>query len=382
MPNPPKHIMIIAGEASGDLHAAHLIEAIKRLDSSISFSGLGGSRMKAVGVEIYYDLTKLALIGFVEVLKHYSEIKKAFNLILKKIDETQIDTVILVDYPGFNLRLAKELKKRHKKVIYYISPQVWAWKRNRVYLIQKYVDKMLVFFEFEKNFYAQFGIHVDCVGNPLIDEIQITQPKEKFLQAIGLQDFRLTIGLLPGSRAKEIETHLPLMLESAQILNKEYPMMQFLVIKASTISNELINHYLKDYPTLPIKIVEDQTYNGINACDLCIVTSGTATLETAILQKPMVVIYKTSFLTWALAKIFIKIPDIGLVNVVAGKRIVPECVQFQATSSLIARELKDMFTNEPRLADIKSELRKVKSLLGSGGASERAAKEILNVLGR
>ncbi len=378
----PKHIIVIAGETSGDMHAAHLVREIQHLDPSITFSGLGGSKMQEADVELYHDMTKIAVVGFVEVLKHYGTFRRIFYQTLKEIRQRRPAAVVLVDYPGFNLRLAKKIKKRGIKVIYYISPQIWAWKKNRVYAIKKYVDKMLVLFEFEKEFYARFGMEVDFVGNPLIDDITVNVPKEQFLQKHRLLDYKMTIGILPGSRQKEVDTLLPIMLKAAAILTREFPMIQFLIVKAPTIEQACIEGHIQNHETNPpqplsLAIVEDM-YDGINACQLCMVASGTATLETAILQKPMVITYKTSFLTWALAKCFIKIPDIGLVNVVAQQRIVPECVQYQATGEHIAKKLKNMFTNEIRLTDIKSELLKVKRSLGDPGASRRAAEVIFN----
>ena len=376
MESKPKHFILVAGEASGDLHGAHLVEAIKSLAPSTTFSGLGGEKMKSSGVELYGDLTQMAVVGFWEVLKHYGNIKKTFHLILKKIDLTHVDAVILIDYPGFNLRLARELKKRNIKVIYYISPQVWAWKKNRVHFIKKNVDQMLVLFPFEVDFYAQFGVTVHCVGHPLIDTIQVNTPKGNYLTSLDLSTKTLTIGILPGSRQKEIEVLLPIMLTAAKNLISDFPEIQFLILKAPTIPRSSLEHYLEG-SALTYRIIEDNTYDGINACNLCMVASGTATLETAILQKPMVIVYKTSLLTWILAKLVVKIKNIGLVNVVAGKRIVPECVQFQATGTIIAKELKNIFTNEPKIAEIKTNLKSVKESLGLSGASQRAAEEIL-----
>lgn len=374
-----KHIIIVAGEASGDMHAAHLVEAIRRLDPSVSFSGLGGPMMRNGGVELYQDLTEMAVVGFWEVVRHYRDIKKAFRLALEKIETAKADAVILVDYPGFNLRLARELKKRNTKIIYYISPQVWAWQKGRVYLIKKNVDKMLVLFRFEKDFYARFGVDARFVGHPLVDAVNVHTPKEDFLATHDLPGDRLTIGILPGSRRKEIERILPVMLAAAGALNREFPQIQFLILKAPTIVKSSIEGCLQK-TAIPCRIVENHIYDGINACDLCMVASGTATLETAILQKPMVVVYKTSLLTWVLAKLFVRIADIGLVNVVAGKRVVPECVQFQATGERIARELRNIFTDELKIADIKTNLKRVKESIGPGGASQRAAEEVLRTL--
>lgn len=374
-----KHLIIVAGEASGDMHAASLVGAIKSLNPNVKFSGLGGGQMQAAGVELYENLVDFAVVGFIEVLKHFGEFKRIFNLILEKVDETKADAVILVDYPGFNLRLARAFKEKNVKVIYYISPQVWAWKENRVKLIQQFTDRMLVLFKFEEQFYAKRKISVDFVGHPLLDTIAVRAPREIFLQMVGFPQNKLTIGLLPGSRQKEVETLLPVMIKAGERLYRDNNKLQFLIMKAPTIAEEWLKTYTEQ-TSIPIKIVSDQTYDGINACGICMVASGTATLETAILEKPMVVVYKTSLFTWALAKLFVKIPYIGLVNVVAGKKIVPECIQFDARPEKIAAELKAIFSDEIKIAEIKAELKKVRESLGEGGASHRAAEIILQTL--
>lgn len=370
--------MIIAGEASGDQHGAHLVDELKKSDPSLTFSGIGGQMMKESGVAIDYDLTKIAIIGFLEVLKHYLTFRKAFYGIIKKVKERKPQAVVLIDYPGFNLRLAKKLRGLGVKIIYYISPQVWAWKKNRVYFIKKHIDRMLVIFQFEKAFYAKHGVDVEFVGHPLIDEIKIGFSKQEILSILGLHDYKLTIGLLPGSRPKEIERHLPVMIEAARILLRKYPMTQFVIVKAPTIEEKTLEAYIP--PDMKISIWAENPYDGISACDLCMVCSGTATLETAILNKPMVVVYITSWITYTLAKKLVKIPNIGLVNVVADKQIVPECIQQDATGAKIAKELEAIMINEPRILDIKDELFKVKESLGGGGASQRAAGKILEVI--
>jgi len=379
MSRPHKHIMIVAGEASGDMHAAHLVDEIKKLDPSITFSGLGGTKMKESGVELYEDLTRLAVVGFWEIWTHYTDIKRIFNLIVEKVQTTQTKSVILVDYPGFNLLLAKQLKKLNVQVLYYISPQVWAWKKSRVKTIKKYVDKMFVLFKFEKEFYAKFDVDVELVGHPLVDTITLSSSKNEILSSLGFSQEKLTIGILPGSRQKEINTLLPIMLEACQIIYDTHPQAQFMIIKAPTIERTHMEK-LSSHVHFPLRIIEEKRYDSINASDLCIVASGTATLETGLLEKPMVVVYKTSFLTWLLAKMFIKIPDIGLVNVVAEKRIVPECIQFQATGKNIAKELMDIYSDKIKIADIKAGLQNLKNLLGEPEASRRAAEKILNHL--
>jgi len=368
--------MIIAGEASGDMHAADLVKAIKTLDPNITFSGLGGPKMHNAGVELYEDLTKIAVVGFAEVIKHFQDFLSIFDAFLKRVDELNPSAVILVDYPGFNLRMAKELKKRNIKVIYYISPQLWAWKENRIKSIKECIDKMLVLFAFEKEFYAKRGVDVEFVGHPLIDQIKVEIPREQLLESLDFDKNYPVIGILPGSRRKEVEKLLPPMLEAAKILHEGNPNLQFLIMKAPTIR---IN-FLKDYSgihSLPLHIIPDRTYDGINACDLCMVASGTATLETAILNKPMVVVYKTSLPTYWLAKSFVKIPNIGLVNVVANKQIVPECIQNNAKGNKIAEELEEILKDNNKSASIKEELLKVKSTLGAPGASQRAAEKVL-----
>lgn len=381
MPSPSKHIFIVAGEASGDMHAAHLVDALKHQDPSLIFSGLGGQQMQKSGVALLEDLTRISVVGFWEVLKHFQEFKRLFHAALAQIERTKPAAVILVDYPGFNLRLAREIKKRglKTKVIYYISPQVWAWKESRVKLIKECTDRMLVLFPFEKEFYARHGMDVAFVGHPLLDMLKIKTPREPFLHSLSLTSHKLTIGLLPGSRHKEIENLLPVMIRAAQILTEEFQQIQFLLVKAPTIDLTFLKRHITD-ASLPLVIVEQGTYEAINASDLCVVASGTATFETALLQKPMVVVYKTSLITYLLAKWLVKIPYIAMANVVAGKMIVPECIQFDANGERIAQELKAIFTDEVKIIAIKSELEKVRNSLGEPGASMRAAREILKTI--
>ena len=369
--------IIVAGEASGDMHAAHLVRALKERCPRAVFSGLGGPKMAEEGVGLLTDMTRLAVVGFVEVLKHYLEIRKIFHALLAHVQETRPDAVILVDYPGFNLRLAPEIKKLGVRVIYYISPQVWAWKEKRVETIRAYTDRMLVLFPFEKGFYARHNIDVALVGHPLVDTVRVDKEPRDYLRAHGIPEGDIVIGLLPGSRLNEIAQLLPVMLEAGhRIKAKTLSPVKFLLFKAPTISRALLDQYISQQD-LPVRIMETGVYDGIQACNLCLVASGTATLETAILNTPMVVIYKTSFLTWLLAKLFVKIPCIGLVNVVAGRKIVPECIQQEATAQTVGLEAMKILSNAERRIQIKKELSRVKELLGEPGASVRAAEEVL-----
>ncbi len=371
--------MIVAGEVSGDIHAANLVKAIKQHHPNIRFSGLGGRHLAEEGVELYADLTKLAVIGFIEVVRHFPAIRAMFNLILQKAALEQPDLVILVDYPGFNLRLAKKLKQQNIKVIYYVSPQVWAWKEKRIALIKRTVDRMIVFFDFEKTLYAQYGMHADFVGHPLIDHVTVTTSRFDMLRQLGLNPDAPTIGLLPGSRTKEIETLLPIMARSAEIIHQKIPSAQFILTKAKNLSQDLITQHLT-VQHLPITIVDKEFHNCVNACDVCIVASGTATLETALLEKPMVIIYKTAWLTHLLCRFLIKIQWIGLPNIIARREIVPECLQNDAESHIIADKLLALYQNPFQMESTINALKDMRAKLGGPGASHRAAQIIIDEL--
>jgi len=374
-----KKIIIVAGEASGDIHAANLVKAIYDLDKDVRFFGLGGIKMKEAGVELFYNLTDLAVVGFVEVIKNLGKFRKIFFDLLNKIDKIKPQAVILIDYPGFNLRLARELKKRNIKVVYYISPQVWAWGANRIKKIKCYVDKMISILKFEEDLYHNAGIDVSFVGHPLLDIISVTQNKEEFLKTNGLSTNNLTICLLPGSREKEIQRIFPIMLQTAKIIHEQIHHTQFIIVKSHTLTQEIFTQCMQNID-LPIKIIENKTYNCLNACDFAIVTSGTATLETAILKKPMVILYKIAFLTWLFLKDIVKIPYIGLVNVIANKKIVPEYIQYNCQAKKIATEILRILSDKERYAKIRSDLEETTGLLGSPGASRRAAKIILELI--
>lgn len=368
--------MMIAGEVSGDMRAAEVAVALRGLSPSLKITGVGGECMKKAGVECFADITQLAVIGFLEVLKNYGQIKKVFDQILEEVDRIKPQAVLLVDYPGFNLRLAQKLKERRIKVIYYISPQVWAWREQRVKVIRKAIDKMIVLFSFEQTFYKKHKIEVDFVGHPLMDEIKITSAPRDVLVKLGLHTGHSVIGLLPGSREKEISRHLPVMVKAAEILYKANQQRQFLVLQAPGIRLETIKA-VTGTAACPIQVVEQRGYNEFNALTACIVASGTATLEAAILKKPMVIVYKTSWLTYFLAKLFVKIPNISLANIVAGRTIVPELIQDKATPLNIAAEMEKLLSDHKLTNRVQKEFDKFPIWLGDPGASQRAAKIIL-----
>lgn len=377
----PKNILIVAGEASGDLHAADLINEIKKINAEIQFFGLGGEKMQEQGVDLSFNMTELAVVGLFEVLRNLNKFKKIFHDLLRKVDAKKPDLAILVDYPGFNLRLAEELKKRNIPIIYYISPQVWAWGGGRIKTIKKLVDRMIVFFKFEEDLYKTRGIPVSFVGHPLIEHVKTTTSKEEMLRKFNIPDSQFTIALLPGSREKEVKNMLPIMLDTATLLYRELPGVKFLILRPPTVKEELFNHLLAGY-RLPVYTLHNMTYDGLAASDFAVVTSGTATLETAILGIPMVIIYKVSFLSWFCLRMIIKVPFIGMVNIIAKQCIVPEFIQYHARPKRIASFIKNVLTNQAALDKIKKLLLDIKTHLGEKQATNRAAHVILEELER
>jgi len=377
-----KKILIVCGEASGDLHAAELVKAIKDIYPSVRFTGLGGKKLKAEGVELYYDLTKLAVIGFWEVLRHIKTFKKIFRRVLDEATKDKPDLAVLVDYPGFNLRLAEKLHEMGIPVIYYISPQVWAWGKNRMKSIKKNIDRMVVLFPFEEKLYQQNNMPVSFVGHPLLDVVKANEPRSSFLAKQGLSPDKLTISLLPGSREKEVNSLLPVMLKSCQEINEYfYGRAQFLILRSPTVKKELFDQALIGLK-IPLKVISDATYDSIAASDFCLVCSGTATLETGILSTPMVILYKVNFLTWAFIRMMIKIPYIGLVNVVKERKVCEEFIQFQCNPRDICDYLIPVLQDKDRLSRLKLDLLDIRQKLGDAGASQKAARIIVEALKR
>ncbi len=373
-----KHIIIVCGEASGDLNASNLVKAIKQINPDISFSGVGGKFLQDAGTNIYYDIKELSVIGLIDVLKKLPKFFALKKLILDKIRQEKPAAVILVDFSGFNLRLAKEIDK-NTPIIYYTSPQVWASRLGRIKTIKEHISKMMVFFKFEKEFYQTHGINADFTGHPLLDIVKPSMEKNDFLAKFGLSPSKTTIALLPGSRKSEIEYILPVMLEASLLIAKDIPGCQFTIAKSPQVNLDIYNRKLQGL-NLNIKIIEGSTYDCVNGADFCLVCSGTATLETAILQKPFAVIYKMNLLNYLLYSPQVKVPYIGMVNIVAGKKIVPEFVQFQATAQNISLEVLRLLKNPAEIELMKNNLTQVKSSLGETGASLRAARIIVDFL--
>jgi lipid-A-disaccharide synthase len=370
-------ILIICGEASGELHAASLTAALKKINPQLKISGVGSESLRLAGADIIYDIKGLSVIGLFDVLRKLPKFFELKKFLLYTIQQEKFDAVIFVDFSGFNLRLAKELNNS-VKAIYYVSPQVWASRQGRIKTIKRYIRKMVVIFKFEEEFYKKFGVDADFVGHPLLDIVKPSMQKQELLDNLKFSEDKTTIALLPGSRKQEIKNILPIMLKSARLINDKTA-AQFVIAKAPSVEWEVYNRIIGKC-SMEVKIVEGKTYDCLNIADFALVCSGTATLETAIMQKPFCVIYKMGFLNYLLYRPQVKLPYIGMVNIVAGKKIIPEFVQFNASPKKIAQETLQILRDKNRLQKIAADLNLVKSSLGSPGAASRAAQLITDLL--
>lgn len=361
---PKKKIFVISGEASGDLHAANLIHEMKAINSNIQFVGWGGDRMNQEGVHIKKHISELAFMGFKEVLLNLKTIFQNFKLCKNQILEFKPDFVILVDYPGFNLRIAKWAKKEGIPVVYYISPQIWAWKQSRVYQIKKNVTRMYTILPFEPDFYRKFGVEVEYCGHPLLDEIN------RFNQSSNnkLSSEKPILAILPGSRKQEIERKLPIMLETA----KHFPEFETIVACAPNLS---MNYYNR-YASRNVRFVQNETYKLLNSADFAIVTSGTATLETALFRVPQVVCYKSSKLSYIIARMLVKIKYISLVNLILNREVVCELIQSNCNTERIVSELKSLEFDTVKRDKMLEDYNQLITLLGENGSSKRVAEKI------
>jgi len=377
--NELKKIVIIAGEASGDLHASSLIRELKKMNSNLEMFGIGGDRMRREGVELIFHIDKLSFMGFFEVIKKLSFIRGVLKKMTSMIETRRPHLAILIDYPGFNLRFAKKVKNLGIPVVYYISPQVWAWGGNRVTKMQNLIDQMVVIFPFEKEIYERFNIDCEFVGHPLLEVTRPILPLEDFQKKFGIRKNDVVVGLLPGSRWQEVEKILPIMFESSELLKTRIKNLKVLLGLAPTIKKEKMEDLLTQ-AGFGAKIVQNLAYDLMKHADLLLITSGSATLECAILGTPFLVLYKTSLWTYLLAKSLISIPNIALANVVAGKRIVPEFIQNRAVPNQISEEMYGILTDRERYKAIENELKKVKQKLGEEGASKKAAEIVMQML--
>ena len=367
-----KKVLLVTGEASGDQHGSHLVKHLKRLDPSLRIYGIGGEELRKAGMEILFHAQELSVVGIVEVCARLPQIVKAFQTLKREIVSAPPDLLILIDYPDFNLRIAAVARKHRVPVLYYISPQIWAWRQNRVKKIARLVDQMAVVFPFEAPFYEQHGVPVQFVGHPLMDREVPVMDTQALLQQFAMKSQWPIVGLLPGSRKSEIDRLLPVMLGAAVLIHKEFPQAQFIIPVAPGIREEDIRERVTQHG-LAVSIVKDQLHQALHICHLVLVASGTATLETALMKKPMIIMYRIALLTYLVGRLMIRVPTIGLANIVAGKQIVPELIQGDASPQRIFQEAVSLLKDAKRMTAMEQELARVGELLGSRGASERVA---------
>ncbi|MDR1057381.1 MAG: lipid-A-disaccharide synthase [Coxiellaceae bacterium] len=340
-----KRVLISAGELSGDMHASNLVQTVTKISPYIRFYGMGSKLMQKAGVDIIVDSSHLSIIGGLEIAVKFIKLASAFLTMRNTIHRNKPDLVVLVDYPGFNLLLAKIAKKAGVKVLYYISPKVWAWNQSRIKTIKKYVDMMAVIFPFEVEFYNKYQIPVQFVGNPLLKMVTPNLSQEVAKQLFNISSKYKTVGLFPGSRLNEIKRLLPIMLKAAKILKEQNPNLQFLLSQAPSITNNDLLPYLHASSIKP-RIISGQNYDVMQSCDAIIAVSGTVTLEIALMEIPLIIIYTMSWFEYKFAKRLIKIPYIGLCNILANKKIVPELLQYDATPSKIAEAISNILNDE------------------------------------
>lgn len=367
----PPRIVVVTGEASGDVYGAMLAEELLKKRPDIEISGVGAERMRAAGVDIFLDSGNLAVVGVWEAIVRLPELRRAMNNMKDYIAAERPDLLILIDYPGMNLRLARFAKEKGIRVMYYISPQVWAWGRGRVRAIRKYVDKMVVILPFELDFYRREGVDVEYVGHPLIDLVETESGRDEFLATYGIDASSKLVSLLPGSRLQEIGYHLAPLLETARELGRALPGVEFVVVSVPEY-RALIEENLRRR-ALAYPVVTEHKYAAIAASDLALTCSGTVTLEAALLGTPMIVIYRLSIISWLLGRLMVRVPYISLANLVAGRKAVPELIQGGVTSKGLVRESMRILTDSEVSGRMRSDLGEVRSRLGRGGATARAA---------
>ena len=371
-------ILIIAGESSGDLHGSALVKNLLLLNPNFKIYGIGGDKMQKEGMELIYHTNKMAFLGFLEVIKHIPFIKKVQKDIVNFVEERNIKNIVLIDYPGFNLNIAKKFKKLNLNVIYYISPQIWAWGSGRIKKIKSLINKMLVVFPFEEKMYKQNLVDSVFVGHPLISRLNDYKflTKGELYSKLNLDYKKEILLLLSGSREQEVKSIFPECISAAKFLTEKYN-LQIVVACSENIDKEIF-YSLTDFKNF--KTATGLTYDLLKHSKLGIIKSGTSTLEAALLELPMVIVYKTSAITYLIGKSLIKIKDIGMANILAGKKIVPELVQSKAKEKYIIEETEKFLTNIEFYNNTKEELKKIKESLGKENASKKAAEIIASSL--
>lgn len=368
-------ILIITGEASGDLHGAHLAEAIAARDPSAQLVGIGGAGMRAAGVTMIPGIPQLDVMGLIGLSAVRFLIRRVLA-VRRVLKAERWDLVVLIDNPGLNFHFARVAKAAGLRVVYYIAPQLWAWRPGRMKRIQRHVDHVVVILPFEEELYRRAGVRCTFVGHPLLDSVAPSYDRSTLRAKHNLDASAPVVGLLPGSRVAEVSMLLPVLLETARRLAASDPKTQFLLAQASSIDDNLLHNLLRPSP-VPVVVAKDQSSEVMAASDVLLVASGTATLQAAVVGTPMVLLYKTTWPTYWLARWLVRVPWIGLVNLVAGRSIVPELIQDEATAEGVWRETRRLLTDRQAYDDMKKGLREVRQSLGEPGASRRAAEVVL-----
>jgi lipid-A-disaccharide synthase len=371
--------MVVAGEASGDLHGGRLVEALHRLAPELVAEGMGGLRMREAGVRLLADAGETAVVGLTEVWEKRRILSRALARLRAHLREVRPALLICIDFPDFNLLLARTAHRLGIPVCYFISPQVWAWRRGRIRTIRRLVRKMLVLFPFEEAVYRQAGVDVTFVGHPLLDWLAAIPPRDACRASLGIPGASPVLGLLPGSRVAEVRRHLPLLLGAASHLTAGHPDMRLLLGVAPALDPAAVQQSVAASP-LRVRVVQDRTPEVIRAADLLLAVSGTVTLEAAVLGTPMIITYRVGLLSAIVGRLLIRVDHIGLPNLVAGKRIVPELIQFQATPERLAAIASEILGSPDRQAEMRAALAEVRGRLGTPGATDRAAREVLALL--
>ncbi len=369
-------IMIIAGEASGDLHGSGVVRELKRRDPNCVIFGIGGDKMKAEGMELIYHIREISVMGFWEVLQHIALLKSVEHTMNVLLKVKKPDVLLLIDYPGFNLRFAKTAHQHGIKIVYYISPQIWAWNPGRARKMKGVIDKMMIVFPFEEEIYRRQGIDVQFVGHPLLEVFTEPLGRKEFSKRFEFDQTKPLLGLFPGSRIQELERIFPSMLGAARILHNKIG-VQVAVGISSALKYEYVKSFIRG--DFPVQLIQHATHDVMKNSDVALVTSGTATLETAYYQTPMIVVYKTSWLSYLIGRILVRIKNIGLVNIVAGEQIVPEILQSKVNPQNLASEALRILEDEKLRKDISRRLLIVRDRLGTKGASIRVAEAILSM---
>ncbi len=372
--------MIVVGEASGDLHAARLVAALLERDSNLEVFGVAGENLRRLGIRVLLDVSQLTGMGLIELVGNLGNLWRGYQRLRRALREERPRLLILIDFPEINLRLARLAKRLDVPVLYYISPQVWAWRAGRIKDIARVVDHMAVVFPFEVTLYERARVPVTFVGHPLLEVVCAAEARETTLRRLGLELGKQTVALMPGSRRREVAYHLPVMVQAARLLASQVQ-IQYVVVRASTVKRSDLEAVLARFE-VPMPIAEGNTYDALQASDLVWTASGTATLEAALMLKPMIIVYRMSWVTYALARMLVSVEHIGMVNIIAGASVVPELIQNDVTPERIITETRAILEEPGRLQRIMGQLKELRARLGTPGAAGRVADLALDMMAR